>query len=209
MMARLESDAASSRAPRLIAIVSVALLAFLAPGASQAGAESPWSATANAGIMATGGAEGGGLNLGGWAALLHTAASNWSVGGEAGYFTLPGLGYVVPAVVGYDGPESSEFSMLSASGVVRARTAGPVRAHLLGTFGYYDQVTRTHYVGGRPDRVEHEGHPGFSIGAGVSGSGLLRPGFQLRWHHVLRSRADYQPYLHTDAVTFEAGLHFN
>ena len=54
------------------------------------------------------------------------------------------------------------------------------------------------------DRVEDVWNPGFSLGVGVSGSGLVRPGFQLRWHEVLGPED-----INLDLVTFEAGLHFN
>src|SRR5439155_538 len=79
-----------------------------------------------------------------------------------------------------------------------------IRVHLLGTFGYYDLTHRTKYGGVRPDAVEHEASPGFSLGIGLSGSGPLMPGFQLRWHEVLRPEPN-----RLDVVSLEAALHFN
>ena len=204
MMPPPESTAALSRALRLIATLPVALLGLLSLEASRAEAESPWSAAASAGLVFPVGQRYGGTNAGGWVDLLHTAVPNWSIGGEAGWFALPGASYGIPAVVGYDGPTGTSLGMFSASAIVRGRSPGPVRFHMLGTVGYYDLATRTHFAGGRPDQVEHEWSPGFSLGLGFSGSELVRPGFQLRWHETIGPEHD-----NIDVVTFEAGLHFN
>jgi hypothetical protein len=146
----------------------------------------------------------GGTNLGGWVDLLHRAVPNWSIGAEGGWFPLAGdqimvLGFAPGPRI----PMGSSRGLFSASGVFRGRSPGPVRLHMLGTFGYYDLVTRTHFVQG-DDHVEHEWSPGFSLGIGVSGSGLVRPGFQLRWHETVGPEHD-----NMDVVSFEAGLHFN
>jgi len=203
-MPRPESTAALSRALRLIATLPVALLGLLSIDASRAEAEAPWSAAASAGLVFPVGQRYGGTNAGAWVDLLHTAVPNWSIGAEAGYFALPGEPGSVLTVVGYNEPTGKSFGMYSASAVVRGRSPGMVRFHMLGTAGFYDLATRTHFAGGRPDQVEHEWSPGFSLGLGVSGSELVRPGFQLRWHETLGPEHDT-----IDVVTFEAGLHFN
>ena len=183
---------------RTILLLTAALAAF---GSASARGETGWSAVAKTGLAFM--RQGENVTSGGWFDLLHSMAPNASVGAEVGYIKLPGVSYVYPAVVGYTGPTGKSLGMLGASGVFRVRSAGPARVHLLGTFGYYDLSTRTHF-NGNPDRVEHEGHPVFSLAIGVSGSGLVRPGFQLRWHEVVMQRAEY-----FDVISFEAGLHFN
>ena len=205
MSARPEMKAALGRAPRLNPTTLVAWLAWLVVGAAEACAGTRWSATASGGFAFVSSRDGsdvpGGTNLGGWLSVLHAAAPNGSVGVEAGYFTLPALG-AYAAVVG--GPMGESRSVLSASGAVRWRSPGAIRVHLLGTFGYYDLTHRTKYGGVRPEAVEHEASPGFSLGIGLSGSGPLMPGFQLRWHEVLRPEPN-----RLDVVPLEAALHFN
>jgi hypothetical protein len=149
--------------------------------------------------------DGGGATMGGWAALLRSVAPGWSVGAEAGYFALPGIDYNVLNVVGFP-LVSSDFRVMSASAVVRWRNEIEMPVHLIGSLGYYNEEQRDHRASGS-DPVERNGHVGFGLGAGISGSGSLRPGFQVRWHHVDRTKAREQ--LHGDTVSFEVGLYFN
>jgi hypothetical protein len=189
------------RSHRTIPLVIAAVLAL---ASSRAQAEAPWSAAASGGLVFPVGQRYGGTNAGGWVDLLHTAVPNWSIGAEAGWFALPGESYDIPTDVGYNGSTRRSFGMYSASAVVRGRSPGMVRFHMLGTVGYYDLATRTLFAGARPDQVEHEWSPGFSLGIGFSGSELVRPGFQLRWHETVSP-----DHVNMDLVTFEVGLHFN
>jgi hypothetical protein len=134
--------------------------------------------------------------------LLHGVVPHWSVGAEGGYFAMPEEAYGLPFVGG--GATGKSFGMYSASAAVRGRSPGPVRFHMVGTAGFYDLVTRTHFAGWGPDQVKHEWNPGISLGLGVSGAGLVRPAFQLRWHEMIGPGQVYM-----DVVTFEAGLRFN
>ena len=191
---------------RFVPILSVALLTI---GASSALAESPWSGSAHAGLVFSNvGREGGGVTTGGWLDVLHSIAPNWSAGVEGGYVKLPGVSGI-PAWAGaaysWFGRSEKDGSslMLSASGVIRGRSSGPARVHMLAAVGYYDVATRTR-ISGFPDQVEYERLPGFSVALGLSRRGLVSPSFQLRWHEVIRPHNDYM-----DIVSFETGVHFN
>ena len=195
------------RSLRFIATASAALLA-LAP--SPGHAESRWSSAAGAGLAFTSTGVGTGL----WADLLHQVAPNWSVGVEAGYTVLAAVeqNWMTAAAspFGYVSSPSDDNRLASASVALRGRSPGPVRFHFLGTFGCYDLAAKLDpfmYPGFAPvppPQVEHRQYPGFSLGAGVSAAGLVRPALQVRWHQVIRPHWDYM-----DVVTFEAGLHFN
>ena len=191
---------------RFLSLLAGALLAL---GASPAIAESPWSASANAGLVFSDvGRNSGGVTSGAWIDVLHSIAPNWSAGVEGGYVKLPGVGGTPPwasAAYSWFGGAGDDGSstMLSAGGVLRGRSSGPVRVHMMAGFGYYDLATRTR-TPGAPDEVEYERLPGFSFALGISGPGLVTPSLQLRWHEVIRPHNDYM-----DIVSFETGLRFN
>jgi hypothetical protein len=170
--------------------------------ASAAHAESRWSGVANAGFVIGD----TGMGLGGSLGLFHDAGTLWSIGPEASYSVLPGFGpqmtFAPPS------PTGSGIRTLSMGLVVRARTPGSESLHALGGFGYYDQETRIHYIQ-EPDLVEHARLPGWSFGIGGSAGGPVRPGFQLRWRHLLRREGDHQPISSKDELSFEAGVHFH
>jgi hypothetical protein len=180
-----------------VPLLAVALTALAAAGAR---ADAGWSGAAQAGLAFV--QRGDGVSSGGWIELLHSVASNASAGLEAGYIKLPASASVYTIQPWY-GTTSTTYSTFSASGAFRVRRGWGARLHALGTFGYYDLVTRENLLDGS-DQVEHTWNPGFSLGIGVSGSGRVRPGFQLRWHEFLGPDD-----VNIDIVSFEVGLHFN
>lgn len=167
-------------------------------------ADEGWSSSAHLGLTFLQ-ERGASVSSGGWFELLHSIAPNASAGVEAGYMTVAGA---PPTIVApgsqsaYLSLEDKSYNSFSASGAFRVRGGGSLRPYVLGTFGYYDVSTRIHILG--VDQVEDVWSPGFSFGVGVSGSELVRPGFQLRWHETLGPE-----HTNVDIVTFEVGLHYN
>lgn len=181
--------------------IPLAVAALIAQGGASARADAGWSAAAHAGLAFT--QHGGTVSSGGWIDLLHSVVPRASVGLEGGYLKLSPETYQYFEYPGFGDPTGRSSDMFSASGAVRIRGAGPGRIHVLGTFGYYDRITRIHFQD-VPDQVESEWNPGFSLGIGFSGAGLVRPGFQLRWHETIGPDET-----NIDIVTFEVGLNFN
>jgi hypothetical protein len=190
----------------LLAAAALIVLAAPRAGASPAHAESRWSGVANAGFVIgyTG------MGLGGSLGLFHAAGTLWSIGPEVGYSILPGFGFAFTTQGAFapPSPTGSGIGTSTLGLVVRARTPGSQSLHALGGFGYYDQETRIHYMHG-PDVVEHTRLPGWSFGIGGSAGGSIRPGFQVRWRHLLRREEAYQPFISENELSFEAGVHFN
>jgi hypothetical protein len=184
------------RSTPLIAAVLVSL------AASSARAEVPLSATAYAGLAFAR----PGVSSGGWVGLHCRVAPHWSLGAEGGYVVLSTAYYtpvVLPAFAPSPVVDAPERTMRNVSAVFRGRSAGPVRLHALLGVGYYELETRTHFTMGS-DQVEHEALPGFGFALGVSGTGLVRPGFQLRWDEVIRPHNEY-----LDVFSFAVGLNLN
>lgn len=188
--------------------VPLLAVAFTALAPAGALADEGWSGSANAGLAFV--QRQAGVSSGGWADLLHSITNKASAGLEVGYIKLPGteapnaypaLGYV---------PGDWSYGTFSASAAFRVRGGPGARLHVLGTAGYYDLISRTQsqarpaQAGPTSEPATHQWGPGFSLGIGVSGSGLVSPGFQLRWHETLGPQRDTM-----DIVTFEAGLNFN
>jgi hypothetical protein len=187
---------------RVHCITPLLTAGLVALAASGARAEAPLSGTAYAGLVFTD----PGVSSGAWVGLQCRVAPHWSLGAEAGHVVLSGGDLPVVRTAMYTGnnwPTSLGLTLRSASAVLRGRSAGPVRLHFLGSFGYYDLETRTHYSMS-PDQVEHERLPGFGLAIGFAGTGLVRPGFQLRWDEVIRPHNEY-----LDVISFAVGLHFN
>jgi hypothetical protein len=194
------------RIHRVSLLAAAALIGLVAPhaGASPAHAESRWSGVANAGFVIgyTGMGVGGSLDL------FHDVGTLWSIGPEVGYSILPGFGYALTTQGAFapPSPTGSGIGTSTLGLVVRARTPGSESLHALAGFGYYDQETRIHYAQ-TPDRVQHTRLPGWSFGIGGSAGGSIRPGFQVRWRHLLRREEAYLPS--KDELSFEGGVHFN
>ena len=180
--------------------LAASVLAALAT--SGAHAEGRWSGTAHAGLVFTK----PGVSSGAWVGLHRTVAPNRSLGVEAGYVVLSS-GFETPVGLPFapltDWQVGADRTLRSASVVFRGRSAGPVRLHMLTSFGYYDLETRTLFANG-PDEVQQEKLPGFAFAIGLSGAGLLRPGFQLRWDEMIRPHNEYM-----DVISFAVGLHVN
>jgi len=188
------------RSLRLHVTACVALLAVASP----AHAESRWSGVANAGFVIGD----TGMGLGGSLDLFHDVGTLWSIGPEVGYSILPGFDYGTDAAFAPPSPAGSGIGTSTLGLVVRARTPGSESLHALAGFGYYDQETRIHYMHG-PDAVQHIRLPGWSFGIGGSAGGPIRPGFQVRWRHLLRREEAYLPFISKNELSFEAGVHFN
>ncbi len=179
----------------------IATLSALALGTSlvaSATAAPRWSGTAQAGFVL---AQDLGLGAGGSLGLTHAIAPSWSVGGELGYAALPGRGFACATVVGLDCPTGSDFRLASLAAAVTLRAAGRPGPHLVGTFGLYDVVERTHFMR-RPDSITHDWRPGLSLGIGVSGPGPVSPEFDLRWERVLGAA----PETATSAASLRLGV---
>ena len=187
---------------RVHSITPLLAAGLVAVAASGARAEAPWSGTAQAGLVFTE----PGVSSGAWVGLHRTVAPNRSLGVEAGYVVLSS-DFETPVSLPFapltDWQVGADRTLRSASVVFRGRSAGPVRIHMLTSFGYYDLETRTLFATG-PDEVQHEKLPGFAFAIGLSGAGLLRPGFQFRWDEVIRPHNEYM-----DVVSFAVGLHVN
>ena len=184
---------------RWIPLAAAVLATLVASGAH---AEGRWSGTAHAGLVFTT----PGVSSGAWVGLHRTVAPNFSLGAEAGYVALS-TGFETPVTHPFapltDWQVGADRTLRSASVVFRGRSEGPVRIHMLVGFGYYDLENRTHFANSS-DQVQHEELPGLAFAIGLSGAGLLRPGFQLRWDEVIRPHNDY-----LDVVSFAVGLHVN
>jgi hypothetical protein len=176
---------------------ALSTLALITLAASGSRAETRWSGTAHGAIVLVG----DGANWGGWLGLNRNVWPSWELGAEAGYVVLPS---------GFGSPGLS--TLRSAGAVLRGRSVDPAPFHVLAGLGYYDLETRSssNILGFPPgrgvsaDQVVHEGFPGFALAVGFSGSGLMRPGFQLRWDEVLRP-----PGESIEVVSLAVGLYFN
>ena len=190
-----------TRSIYLHATACAALLAIASP----AHAESRWSGVANAGFVIGD----TGMGLGGSLGLFHEAGTLWSIGPEVGYSVLPGFDYGTDAAFAPGpSPTGSGIGTSNLGLVIRARTPGSESLHALGGFGYYDQESRIHYMQGS-DAVQHVRLPGWSFGIGGAAGGSVRPGFQVRWRHLLRREEAYLPSISKDELSFEAGVQFH
>ena len=187
-----------------VAPLAAAALIALAPAAARA--DEGWSGAAHGGLAFARGQET--VTSGAWLDLLHTIVPNASAGFEAGYLKLPTNNYLpiwaASAWARYAATTEKSKDMFSASAAVRIRGVGPARAHMIGTFGYYHQSAPDGGVPEVPLKPEHEWNPGFSLGLGFAGEGLVRPSIQLRWHEMIGPED-----VNLDVITFEVGLHFD
>jgi hypothetical protein len=193
------------RSHRAVLLTAAAVVTLAAP---RARADSGWSGAAHVGL-AFAQHQGADVTSGGWVDLLHTFLPNASAGVEAGYLKLSrSSSYVIQPLARYAAPTDDSRDMFSASAAVRLRSVGPAGAHMIGTCGYYyvrrpGGITHTADTWGSGQPAD-EWNPGFSLGLGFSGSGLVRPSFQLRWHEMIGPEDT-----NLDVVTFEVGLHFD
>ena len=190
---------------RAMCILAISWLTLGMLPIESASAEPRYSGSVHAGYVL---AQDIGLGAGGWASVARDIGAHWSVGAEAGYAALPTADAPFASVArGAPLRTGGGSALASASGALMFRNAPPpAHVYVIGTVGYYDLAIRSGFGFPRvPGKLEHERHAGFSIGAGISGSGQLAPGFELRWHHV--SDVDRRDIM-SDALSFEFGLHF-